>query len=108
MQMQERTHTKFKKNDQVIVITGKDKGKVGRIVKIDTETSRVLVEGVNLVSKAVRKKSETEQGGIIQKEAPIHISNIQMVDGKGKATRITYKIEGDTKTRVAVSTGDKL
>jgi len=102
------THTKLKKNDQVIVISGKDKGKVGKIVKIETETSRVFVEGVNLVSKTVRRKNQQDHGGIIKKEASLHLSKVQPVDGKGKPTRVGYKVEGQTKTRIAISTGEKL
>lgn len=102
------TSTKLKKNDQVIVISGKEKGKVGRILRIDTKNNRVLVEGVNMVKKAVRKKNQNDRGGIIEVEATLHISNVQIVDKNGKPTRITYKVEGDKKVRVAVNTGDKL
>ena len=102
------TNTKLKKNDQVIVISGKEKGKVGRILKIDTKNNRVLVEGINLVKKAKRKKSQNDRGGIIEIEASLHLSNVQIVDKNGKPTRITYKIEGDKKVRVSVNTGDKL
>lgn len=104
----QKTSTKLKKNDQVMVIAGKEKGKVGKILRIDTKTSRVLIEGVNLVKKAVRKKNANDRGGIIEVEATIHISNVQIVDKSGKPTRITYKIEGDDKVRVAANTGDKL
>jgi len=102
------TNTKLKKNDQVTVISGKEKGKIGRILKIDTKNNRVLVEGINMVKKAVRKKSQNDRGGIIEVEASLHISNVQILDKNGKPTRITYKIEGDAKTRVSVTTGDKL
>lgn len=104
----QKTSTKLKKDDQVMVIAGKDKGKVGRILRIDAKTSRVLVEGVNLVKKAMRKKNQNDRGGIIEVEATIHLSNVQIVDKGGKPSRITYKIEGDDKTRVAVKSGDKL
>lgn len=100
--------TKLKKNDQVMIIAGKEKGKVGKILRIDAKTSRVLIEGVNLVKKAARKKNQNDRGGIIEVEAPIHISNVQIVDKGGKPTRLTFKIEGDDKVRVAVTTGDKL
>lgn len=102
------TNTKLKKNDQVVVISGKEKGKTGRILKIDTKSNRVLVEGVNMVKKAVRKKSQNDRGGIIEVEASLHLSNVQILDKNGKPTRITYKIDGDTKTRVSVNTGDKI
>lgn len=104
----QKTSTKLKKDDQVMVIAGKDKGKVGRILRIDAKTSRVLVEGVNLVKKAVRKKNQNDRGGIIEVEATIHLSNVQIVDKGGKPTRVTYKTEGDDKVRVAVKSGDKL
>lgn len=104
----ERIHTKFKKNDQVIVLSGKEKGKTGRVIKVDADKSRIVVEGINMVSKAVRKKSQQDQGGIIQIEAALHISNVAAVDAKGKATRITYKDLDGKKVRVAVTTGDKL
>ena len=104
----QKTSTKLKKNDQVMVIAGKEKGKVGKVLRIDTKTSRVLIEWVNLVKKAVRKKSQNDRGGIIEVEATIHISNVQFVGKDGKPTRITYKTEGDDKVRVAVTTGDKL
>lgn len=103
-----QTNTKLKKNDQVTVISGKEKGKTGRILKIDTKNNRVLVEGVNLVKKAMRKKNQNDRGGIIEVEASLHISNVQILDKNGKPTRITYKIEGDEKSRVSVNTGDKL
>lgn len=104
----QKTSTKLKKNDQVMVIAGKDKGKVGRILRIDAKTSRVLVEGVNLVKKAVRKKNQNDRGGIIEVEATIHLSNVQIVDKGGKPSRLAYKVEGDDKVRVAVKSGDKL
>lgn len=104
----ETISTKLKKDDQVIVISGKEKGKTGRILRVDTKNSRVLVEGVNKVKKAVRKKGQNDRGGIIEVEATIHISNVQVMDKAGKPTRVTYKIEGDKKVRVSVNTGDKI
>lgn len=104
----QKINTKLKKDDQVTVISGKEKGKVGRILKIDTKNNRVLVEGVNMVKKAMRKKNQNDRGGIIEVEATLHISNVQILDKNGKPTRITYKVDGDTKSRVSVNTGDKI
>ena len=104
----ESIHTKFKQNDQVVVLSGKDKGKTGRVIRVDSEKGRIVVEGINMVSKAKRKKNQQDQGGIIQIEAALAISNVAAVDSKGKATRIAYKGEGDAKVRIAVTTGEKL
>lgn len=104
----QKINTKLKKDDQVTVISGKEKGKVGRILKIDTKNNRVLVEGVNMVKKAMRKKNQNDRGGIIEVEATLHISNVQILDKNGKPTRITYEVDGDTKSRVSVNTGDKI
>jgi large subunit ribosomal protein L24 len=97
---------KIKRNDQVIVIAGKDKGKTGRVLRIIVDKNRVLVEGVGMIKK--HKKADPQrniQGGILEQEAPIHISNVMLVDSEGKKTRVGFKIEGDSKTRVARSNG---
>jgi large subunit ribosomal protein L24 len=104
----ENIATKLKKGDQVVVLSGKEKGKRGSILKVNAITGRVVVEGVNMVSKTVRKKSQEDQGGIIQIEAAIHISNVAILDAKGNPTRVAYKGTGADKVRVAVTTGDKL
>jgi large subunit ribosomal protein L24 len=108
MAEQVKISTKLKKDDQVIVIAGKDKGKSGKILRIDTKKARVVVEGVNMVKKAVKKKNAQDRGGIVEIEASLHISNVQIADKGGKPARITYKIEGDAKTRVSAKTGDKV
>lgn len=95
--------TKLKKGDLVQVISGKDKGKQGKILKINTETGRVLVEGINMVKKALKKKNQNDQGGIIDIEGAIDISNVMIVSG-GKPSRIATR----DKVRVAIKTGDKL
>jgi large subunit ribosomal protein L24 len=100
--------TKLKKNDQVKVIAGREKGKVGRVLRIDLKKGRVLVEGVNMVKKAVRKKSQNDRGGIMDVEAPLHLSNVQLVTKSGKTTRAAYKIEGGKKVRVSAKTGEAL
>lgn len=98
--------TKLKKNDTVRVISGKDKGKTGRVLRIDPEHNRVLVEGVNMVKKAQRKQRQEDTGGIIEKEAPIAISNVMYVGKDGKPTRLGQRVEGDRKVRYAKRTGE--
>ena len=96
----------IKKDDQVKVIAGKDKGKVGRVLRVDRESERVLVEGVNLARKAVRKKRQEDRGGIIDIELPIHISNVMLVTRNGKTTRVGVEMKDGKKTRIARSTGE--
>lgn len=96
---------KIKTGDSVQVIAGKDKGKEGKILSVDRKNNRVLVEGVNMVSKHTKPSAANQNGGIIQKEAPIDVSNVMYLH-KGKPTRIGFKVEGDKKVRVAKSTGD--
>ncbi|MFA7567858.1 MAG: 50S ribosomal protein L24 [Alkalispirochaeta sp.] len=99
-------NTKLRKNDQVIVITGKDKGKTGRILRIDREKGRVLVEGVNMVKKAQRQRSQNEQGGIIEKEASLSISNVMYVGKDGKPSRLGFREDKGEKVRFSKKTGD--
>ncbi|GMO43080.1 MAG: 50S ribosomal protein L24 [Termitinemataceae bacterium] len=99
--METKTHKfKIRKNDTVEVIVGKNKGKRGNILKILRDKDRVLVEGVNIVKKAQKKRSNQDAGGIIEIEAALHSSNIQIVCKKCGPTKIGYKIEGDKKTRI--------
>jgi len=85
--MQKKLH--IKKGDSVIVISGNDKGQKGRVLGINRDTDRAIVEGVNIIKKHTKPNAASPQGGIVEKEAPIHISNIMLVDPKsGKATRI--------------------
>ncbi len=98
---------KLKKNDNVKVMVGKDKGKTGRILKIDHEKQRVIVQGVNMVKKTMRKRSEQDQGGIKEIESPIHVSNVAYLLKNGQTTRIGMKIdEKGVKTRFAKKTGE--
>jgi large subunit ribosomal protein L24 len=99
---------KLRKEDQVQVIAGKDKGKQGKIVRIDREKCRAIVAGVNMVKKAQKKRKQTDRGGIIEIEAPIQISNIMIVCRKCGPTRIGYKIEGGAKKRVCRKCGEAL
>lgn len=98
---------KIKKGDQVVVITGKDKGKKGEVLKMLRDSDRALVSGVNTAKKH-QKPSATSAGGIVEKERSIHISNIALIDPKSnKATRVGYKtLENGEKTRIARRSGE--
>jgi large subunit ribosomal protein L24 len=107
--MAETAHKfKLKKEDTVQIIAGKDKGKRGRILKILRDKDRVVVEGANLVKKAKKRRNQQDRGGIIEIEAAIHSSNVAIVCKKCGPTRIGYKIEGETKTRVCRKCGEAL
>lgn len=101
-----RAKLKIKKGDEVIVLTGKDKGKKGEVLKVLRAENRAVVRGVNVVKRNTRP-SAADQGGIKDKEMSIHISNIALIDGKsGKATRVGYKVEANgTKSRIARKSG---
>ena len=98
---------RLKKNDIVKIIAGKDKGKVGKIVKIDPTTERVIVQGLNMVSKTQKPKTQQDKGGIVQIEAPLHVSNVALVS-KDKTSRVGYKFENGKKVRYAKKTGEVL
>jgi large subunit ribosomal protein L24 len=99
---------KLKKEDTVEVITGKDKGKRGRILRILRDKDRVLVQGVNLVKKAKKRRKQQEQGGIVEIEAALHASNLMIVCKKCGPTRIGFKMDGDKKTRICKKCGEAL
>ena len=94
---------KIKKGDLVKIIAGKDKDKEGKVLAV--KDGKVLVEGVNMVTKHTKPSAANQQGGIVNKEAPIDVSNVMLVV-KGKATRVGFKMEGDKKVRVAKATGE--
>ena len=98
----------IKKGDTVIVNAGNDKGKTGKVLEVLRDKDRVIVEGVNMVSKHTKPNSKFPQGGIIKQEAGIHISNVQLMDGAGKATRVGYRMEGEKKVRYAKTTGEEI
>lgn len=99
---------KVKKGDEVIVIAGKEKGKKGVITKVITDEARVVVGGVNMVKRHV-KPSRTSAGGIIPQEAPLHVSNVSLIDAKsGKPTRVGYKFDGERKVRFTKRSGDEI
>jgi large subunit ribosomal protein L24 len=98
----------IKKGDTVIVNAGNDKGKTGKVLEVLREKDRIVVEGVNMVSKHTKPNPKAPQGGIVKQEAPIHISNVNLVDGAGKATRVGYRMEGEKKVRYAKTTGEEI
>ncbi len=99
---------KIHKDDTVQVIAGKDKGKRGQVVRIVAKKDAVIVSGVNIVKKAMKKRSQQDQGGIAEIEAPLHISNVAIVCKKCGPTKIGYKIDGDKKIRVCRKCGEAL
>jgi len=103
--------SKIKKNDQVVIIAGRDKGKRGRVLEVAPANGKIKVEGVGVIKRHQRANPQSNRGGgIIEKEAFISISNVQLIDPQsGKATRVKYQIEGDgSKIRVAAGSGQSL
>lgn len=97
---------KLRINDEVIVLTGKDKGKTGKVKGINLKTSRVVVDGVNLVKKAIRPTQENPGGGLIEKENAIHLSNVALYSAKKKkASKVKIETKGDKKVRVLAACG---
>ncbi|EAC3407248.1 50S ribosomal protein L24 [Listeria monocytogenes] len=96
-----------KKGDKVKVITGKDKGKSGKVLAAFPKKDRVLIEGINMVKKHTKPSNINPQGGILNVEAPIHVSNVMLIDPKtGEPTRVGYEVKGDKKARVAKKSGE--
>jgi large subunit ribosomal protein L24 len=103
---------KIKKGDKVLVLTGKDKGKTGEVLQVIPDESRALVQGINLVRRHT-KQTASQDAGIYTKPAPIHLSNLSLIDPKSepskpKPTRVGFKIENNTKVRVYKSTGEAI
>ena len=100
----------IKKDDTVIVLTGEDKGKTGKVLKVLVEKNRAIVEGINIVSKSAKPSAKNPQGGIVKQEAPVHISNLSLIDPKsGKPTRISVKKTDDgKKVRIAKKSGEEI
>jgi large subunit ribosomal protein L24 len=96
---------KIKKGDTVKVIAGKDKDKEGKVIAVNKKDNTLLVEGINMVTKHAKPSMANQQGGIIQKEAPINASNVMYLH-KGQATRVGFKMDGDKKVRFAKKTGE--
>jgi large subunit ribosomal protein L24 len=99
---------KIRKGDKVIVLSGRDKGRTGEVFEVRPDANKALVRGVNMVRRH-QKQTAQQEGGIISKEAPVHLSNLAYVGKDGKATRIGFKIQADgTKVRVAKSSGAEI
>ena len=90
---------KIKRDDKVIVIAGEHKGSEGKVVRVIRDQNKAIVEGVNLIKKHAKPSAQNPQGGIIEKEAPIHISNLSLTTTDGKATRVGFRIEDENKVR---------
>ncbi|KMQ71731.1 50S ribosomal protein L24 [Chryseobacterium koreense] len=102
------TKVKIKRGDNVIVTTGKNKGNKGEVLEVikkEGKDPRVIIAGLNIVKRHTKPSAGNPQGGIVEKEASINISNVALLDDKGKATKVGYKVEGDKKVRVAKTTG---
>ena len=99
----------IRKNDTVYVLAGEDKGKTGKVLKMLVKKDRAIVEGVNMVSKSTKPSAKYPQGGIIKQEAPIHISNLSLIDPKsGKPTRVSIKHEGKNVIRISKKSGEEI
>jgi len=106
--MQKKLH--IKKGDTVMVITGESKGQKGRVLEVDRAKDRAIVEGINMVSKHTKPNSKTPQGGIVKKEAPVHLSNLMLIDPtSGKPTRIGKKLNEKNKlVRYSKKSGEEI
>jgi large subunit ribosomal protein L24 len=98
---------KLKKGDNVVVIAGKDKGRKGEITRVMPKDNKAVVAGVNVAIRH-QKQTQASQGGRIAKEMPIELSNLALVDGNGKATRVGFRMDGDKKVRYAKTTGEAI
>ena len=106
---------KIRRDDTVRIITGKDKGKTGRVLRVDSDKHRVYVEGANIIKRHTRPRSlrdtqrAQELGGIIEKEGPIHVSNVMLIDpDSGEPTRVSIKRQGSRRVRVAKKSGKEI
>ena len=97
--------SKIKKGDMVRVIAGKDKDKEGKVISVNRKTNKLLVEGINMITKHTKPSMANQQGGIVHQEGPIDASNVMYLH-KGRPTRIGFTMDGDRKVRFAKSTGD--
>lgn len=99
----------IKKGDNVYVLSGEDRGKQGRVLSVDIDKQRAIVEGINFVTKATKPSAKHPQGGLVKMEAPVHISNLALIDPKsGKPTRVGYRFEDGKKIRYAKKSGEEI
>ena len=102
---------RIKTDDQVVVISGKDRGKRGKVLRVEPKKNRLFVEGLNIVKRHQRPSQTAagqQGGGVIEREGPIHVSNVMLLDGKGTPTRVAIEREGGRRFRVAKSSGARL
>lgn len=97
---------KIKKGDRVVLLTGRDRGKQGQVLKVMPKDERVVVEGLNMVQRHTKPSQGDPQGGIKSKEASVHVSNVAVVDSAGKPTRVGFRMEEGKKVRFAKTTGE--
>ena len=99
----------IRKGDEVIILAGKDKGQKGKVLKVFVKEQKAIVEGWNMVSKSMKPSAKNPQGGIVKQEAPIHISNLSLIDPKsGKPTRVSIKHEGKNVIRISKKSGEEI
>ena len=99
---------KIKKGDRVVLLTGRDKGRQGQVLQVMPKDERLVVEGLNMVKRHTKPSQADPQGGIKNKEAPVHVSNVAIVDSKGEPTRVGFRMEGEKKVRYAKTTGETI
>ena len=100
---------KIKKGDRVVVLAGKDKGRQGQVLRVAPKEGRLVVSGINMIKRHTRPSQGDPQGGIKNREAPMHVSNVAIVDPKtGEPTRVGFRMEGDKKVRFAKKSGEVL
>jgi len=97
---------KIKSGDRVVLLTGKDKGRQGKVTKVMPKAEKLIVEGLNMVKRHTKASQTDPQGGIKNKEAAVHVSNVAIVDSKGNPTRVGFRVDGDKKVRFAKTTGE--
>ncbi len=98
---------KLKKGDKVVVLTGKDKGKTGEISRVMPKDNKAVVDGINIAIRHTKQSQQT-QGGRLPQAMPVDLSNLALVDGNGKPTRVGFRMDGDTKVRFAKTTGEAI
>ncbi|MFT5848728.1 MAG: large subunit ribosomal protein L24 [Psychroserpens sp.] len=100
------TKFKIKSGDTVRVIAGDHKGTEGNVIKVLKDKNKAIIEGVNMVKKHTKPSAQSPQGGIVEKEAPMHLSNLSLLTSKGETTRVGYKMEGDKKVRFSTKSNE--
>jgi large subunit ribosomal protein L24 len=98
---------KIKKGDSVVVLAGRDKGRTGEVIQVMPKENRALVRGINMIRRH-QKQTQTQEAGIMSREAPIHLSNIAVADKDGRPTRVGFKNESEKKVRVAKRSGESI